>query len=127
MGLMSKLSDAAINVATKKETIRLPYEEMANIVERAFISGADDAFLSKVRKTAKGGIAVRKEMKSADDRYVFHVGSRPTGLIWMASKPVWIFDNETNKFYQLDKNGKWKKFFKMVDAKIKMEKINRSR
>ncbi len=127
MGLMSKLGDAAINAVTKKETIRLPYEEMANIVERAFISGADDAFLAKVRKTAKGGVMVRKEMKSADGRYDFYVGARPHGLIWMASKPVWIFDNETNKFYQLDKNGRWKKFFKMVDAKIKMEKINRNR
>lgn len=127
MGLISKLSDAAINAVTKKETIRLPYEEMANIVEREFIWGADDAFLAKVRKTAKGGFMMRKEMKSADGRYEFYVGTRPHGLAWMASKPVWVFDIETNKFYQLDKNGKWKKFYKMVDAKIKMEKINRSR
>ena len=127
MGLLDKISDMAIGGLTKKETIRLPYEEVAKIVTEEFIKGADDAGLKKVLKTAKGGFLIDKEMKSQNERYDFHVGSRPHGLVWLASKPVWVFDREENKFYQLDKDLKWKKFYKSIETAVKMEKINRAR
>ena len=127
MGLVDKMSDMVIGGITKKETIRLPYEELAKLVTDEFIKGADDAWLGKVLKTAKGGVVFNKDMKSENERYELHVGTRPRGLLWLASKPVWILDNETNRFYQLDKNTKWKKFYKAVEAAVKMERINRDR
>lgn len=127
MGLINKMSDMVIDGITKKETIRLPYEELAKIVTDEFITGANDAWLKKVLKTAKGGFVFPKDMKSTNERYDFHVGTRPRGLVWLGSKPVWIFDNEANRFYQLDKNIKWKKFYKAIEAAVNMEKINRNR
>lgn len=127
MGLIDKMSDMVIGGITKRETIRLPYEELAKIVTDEFIKGADDAWLSKVIKTAKGGVTFNKDMKSKNERYHFHVGTRPRGLLWLASKPVWILDNEANRFYQLDKDIKWKKFYKAIETAVNMEKINRNR
>ena len=127
MGLIDKMSDMVIGGITKKETIRLPYEELAKIIADEFIKGADDVWLAKVVKTAKGGCVFNKDMKSKNERYNFHVGTRPRGLLWLASKPVWILDNEANKFYQLDKDTKWKKFYKAIEVAVNMEKINRNR
>lgn len=127
MGFIDKMSDMVIGGITKKETIRLPYEELAKIVTDEFIKGADDAWLGKVLKTAKGGFVITKDMKSKNERYDFHVGTRPHGLVWLASKPVWILDNEANRFYQLDKDTKWKKFYKAIEVAVNMEKINRNR
>ncbi len=127
MGFINKMSDRVVGVITKNETIRLPYEELAKIVTDEFIKGADDAWMSKVLKTAKGGLAITKDMKSKDQRYDFHVGTRPRGLLWLASKPVWVLDNETHKFYQLDKNTQWKKFYKAIEVAVNMEKTNRNR
>lgn len=127
MGLLDKMSDMVIGGITKKETIRLPYEQLASLVTDEFIKGADDAWLGKVLKTAKGGFVITKEIKSKNERYTFHVGTRPRGLLWLNSKPVWILDNEANKFYQLDKDTKWKKFYRAIEAAVSMEKINRIR
>ena len=127
MGLLDKIGDAAVKGLTSTETIRLSYEDLAKIVEREFIYGSDDAFLAKVRKTAKGGFVIPKEMKSKNGKYDFHVGTRPNGLLWLSSKPVWLLDREANKFYQLDKNLKWKKFYKAVETAVNKEKTNRNR
>lgn len=127
MGIIDKVSDLVIGGITKKETIRLPYEELTKIVTEEFITGADDAYLAKVIKTAKGGFIINKDMKSQNERYDFHVGIRGRGLPWFTGKPVWIFDNEANKYYQLDKDKKWKKFYKAIGVAVKMEKINRNR
>lgn len=122
MGLTDKLVDSALHKVFKKETIRLPYEEVTNLIEQYFIAGADDALLENIRKTAKGGIILAKNLSSKDGRYSLHV--EPCALL-SSSKIVWIFDNDNNMFYQLDKNRKWKKFYQLVDVKIKMERINR--
>ena len=128
MGFINKIGDSIIKGATQAETLRLPYAELANIVDQEFIRGADDAFLKKVKKTAKGGgLFFNREMKSKNERFDFHVGTRPYGLAWLPSKPVWVFDREENKFYQLDKNLKWKKFYKAVLETIKTEKENRNK
>lgn len=127
MSIFDRLNDAAVAALTQQETIRLPYTELVKIVAEEFIAGADDAFLEKVKKTAKGGFAIfPKELTSSNERYTFHVGTRHKP-IWLSSKPVWILDNQTNTFYQLDKSIRWKKFYNAVDAAIKMEKINRTR
>lgn len=119
MGLIEKISDKAIGGLTKTETVRVSYEELTEIIKREFIDGQDDAFLSKVLKTAKGGFLFDKNLKSKNQRYDFHVGTRPHGLVWLNSKPAWVFDNEKDKFYQLDKNIKWKKLYKAVMCAVK--------
>lgn len=109
MGLLAKLGDKAVEGVFDAKTIRVKYDELAKIVTDKFIAGADDSFLKTVAKTAKGGIVISKEMKSKNERYDLHVGVRPNGLIWLNSKPAWVFDNEEQTFYQLDHNIKWKK------------------
>lgn len=120
MGLVEKIGDMAVKGLTNSKTARLPYEELVKIVEKEFIISADNIFLKKVIKTAKGQIfAGFKELKSADERYTLHIGARPYGLLWLSSKPVWIYDAQEDKFYQLDKNTRWKKFYKAVEAIVK--------
>lgn len=127
MGLISKLGDTVAKGITGAQTVRVPYDVLSQLVAEEFISGADDACLGKVLKTAKGGFFFPKEMKSKNERYDFHVGTRPNGCALLNSKPVWVFDHEANKFYQLDKNIKWKNFYKAIKAAVQLEKINRNR
>lgn len=122
--LLDKISDVAVKGFTGMETIRLPYGELTKIVVREFIYGSDDTFLEKVRKTAQCGFVVPKEMKSKNGKYDFHVKKRPNGLLWLSSKLVWILDCETNKYYQLDKNLKWEKFYEAVETAVNNEKTN---
>lgn len=128
MGLLDNISDAIVSKISKKETIRLPYSQLAGMVKDEFIIGADDEFLNQVAKTAKGGGAftVRK-LLSKNERYLLYVGGWNRGWIFGISKMVYILDNESNKFYQMDKDRSWKKFYKTVDTDVKMEKINRNR
>lgn len=119
MGLIEKISDKAIGGLIKTETVRVSYEELAEIIKREFIDGQDDVYLSQVLKTAKGGFLFDKNLKSKNLRYDFHVGTRPHGLVWLNSKPAWVFDNEEHKFYQLDKNIKWKKLYSLIVHEIK--------
>ncbi len=125
MGLLDKLSDQAVSGLIEAETVRIHFEEMAALVEREFIVGSDTAVLEKVLKTAKGGFILEKEMQSFNKRFLFHVGARPHGLIWLNSKPVWVFDRDENRFYQLDRDLKWKKFYSLIDSAIRTEKKNR--
>lgn len=128
MSIFENLSDKAVAKFAKKETIRVPYEQIVEILKDEFITGADDEFLQKVLKTAKGGsFFTSKKLESVSGRYLFHVGILQRGIIFGKRKCVWIQDNEANKFYQLDKDRYWKKFYKSADAAIKMEKINRNR
>lgn len=130
MGLIDKLGDKAVEKFAKKETIRLSFEQVAEIVNREFIIGADDEFLSQVIKTAKGGAVKAWTLVSKNGRYEMRVaGDIPNilDLLLGRKKVVWVEDNEANKFYQLDKDRKWKKFYKAVETACKMERINRSR
>ncbi len=124
MGLFDKVVDKVIST----ETIRMPYTQLAEIVKKEFVLGQNDEYLEKVRKTAKGGFVLfEKRLKTQDERYEFYVGLRPTRLVWLPSKPAWVFDKQENKFYQLDKDIKWKKFYKAVADYVNAEKTNRSR
>lgn len=125
MGLFNWLEDSGVKALTGKETIRLPYDVLVEMVKQKLINGADDDLLARVRKTAKGGFLFAKDMKSPDGRYDFHVGARQRGPISM--KTVYLFDNEQNKFYQLDKDRRWKKVYRLLDTAIKMEQINRGK
>lgn len=128
MGLFDKLGDIAVEKITKKETIRLSYEQIAEIVKDEFIKGADDEFIEKVRKTAKGGnMFTEKKLESKSGRYLLYVGNTQSGLLFGRRKAVWIQDNEANKYYELDKDRKWKKFYKTVESACKMERVNRGR
>ncbi len=125
MGVLDKLGDKAVEKFAKKETIRLSYEQMAEIVKKEFIVGADDEFLSQIIKTAKGGTVKAGTLLSKNGRYEMRVaGDIPNilDLLLGRKKVVWVQDNEANKFYQLDKDRKWKKFYKSVETACKMEK-----
>ena len=127
MGLLDKLFDKAAEKLSGKETIRLPYEQMVGLVKDEFITGAEDEYLDYVLKIAKG-MWYKKDGKnffnllSSNGRYLFKV-LKVSG----SKKSVWIEDNETGKFYQLDKDKDWKKFYKEIETAVKMEKINRNR
>ncbi len=128
MGVLDRLGDKAVEKFAKKETIRLPYEQMAEIVKKEFIIGADDEFLSQIIKTAKGGAVKAGTLLSKNGRYEMRVaGDIPNilDLLLGRKKVVWIQDNEANKFYQLNKDRKWKKFYKEVETACKMERIHR--
>lgn len=127
MGFFDRLSDKAVEKFSGKETIRLPYEQMVGLVKDEFITGADDEYLGYVLKIAKG-LWYKKDgedffnLISANGRYLFKV-LKVSG----SKRSVWIEDHEANKFYQLDKDKDWKKFYKEIETAIKMEQINRSR
>lgn len=125
MGLLDRISDAAVKKITKKETVRVSCKALAEIVRDEFIKGADDDFLKKVQKTAKGGgFFTRRNLNSNDGRYRLFVG----GIQRMGfGKQTYVVDNVANKFYELEKDRYWKKFYKTVADDIKMEKINRDR
>ena len=130
MGFIDNLGDKAVEKLTGQETIRLPFDKVAEIVKNEFIKGADDDFLKKVAKTAKGGAVKARILSSKNERYEMRVsGDIPNilDLLLGRKKVVWIHDNEANKFYELDKDRKWKKFYKAVETACKMERINRSR
>lgn len=80
MGLLNWLEDTTTKAATGMETVRISYESLAKIIEKEFISGADEAFLKQVKKTAKGGFVFNKELITANERYKFHVGALQRGL-----------------------------------------------
>lgn len=129
MGVMNNLTDKLTEKITKKETIRLTFEQIAKIVKDEFIDGANDEFLDKVLKTAKGGSFItEKRLESANGRYLLFVGRTQDGVaLFGRRKQVWVEDKEANKFYQIDKKRSWKKFYKAVSAYINMEKVNRNR
>lgn len=131
MGLLDKASDSLLKKVAKKETIRVPYEQLAEIVNEKFIKGSDDAFLKEVLKTAKGGYFsyMGKYLTSVDKTYTFHVGTRQNNILFLfgGGMEAYVLNNEEKKFYRLDKDRNWKKLYKAVDTAIQTEKTNRSR
>ena len=129
MGIFEKFEDAISKRVSGNETIRIPFEQMSKLVYDEFIKGNDDEFLEKVKKTAKGGcMFTEKKLESKTGRYLLQVGGTQRGVLLLGKrKTVWIKDTEANKFYQLDKDSKWKKFYKSVLGEINMEKVNRNR
>lgn len=129
MGLLNKANDLAVQKISKKETIRLSYDKLSEIVNEKFIKGADDDFLKKICKTAKGGYCsyIGKDLTSIDKNYLFHVGTRQNNILFLVGggMEAYVLDNEERKFYQLDKNRNWKKFYKSIIYAVNSEKLNR--
>lgn len=124
MRVMDKLSDKVLEKFTKKETLRLPYDRMAKLVEDFFVTNADDEFLDKIKKEAKGGVITNGVLDSKDGRYQLTVTVHNRGI--GTGKSVWIFDRQSNRFYQLDKDHHFKKFYSAVESAVNMEKIRRN-
>lgn len=131
MGILDRLGDKAVEKITKRETIRLPFDQMAQLVQDWFIAKADDEYLEAVGRTAKcAGVFPVRKMTSKDEKYNWRVEKLRWSIfdvIRGRRKVVWILDVDAKKFYQLDKDKDWKKFYNAVDTAIKMEKVNRNK
>ena len=129
MGILNKLGDGFVERLTNSETIRLSYEEMSKLVNDYYIAGADDEYLKKVNVISKGGKIKFRELMSENNRYKYKVSSYPWNVLeaFLKRKSVWIYDNDTDRYYQLDKDTHWKKFYKEIEMLIKFEKINRKK
>lgn len=101
---------------TKKETLKVSAEELAKMVEREFIANADQKFLKKVLKTAKGGIRFAKTLKTEDKKFTLFVGSALFYVIPL--KTVSVFSEEENKLYVLEKDKYWKAFYTAVKSAV---------
>lgn len=126
MGVFEKFEDKVVGKVTKMDTVRLSPDELADKVNDIFIKGASADMLKKVAKTAKGGYFSYsgKWLTSADGKYRLHVGSRQNNFLFLlgGGLEAYIIDNEENKYYQLEKNRFWKKFYKAVLAKLEQAK-----
>lgn len=129
MGILNKLGDSFVEGLSNSKIIRLSYEEMAKLVNEYFIVGANDEYLDKVRIISKGGKIKFRELMSINGRYKYNVSSYSMDIveIFLKRKSVLIFDKDTNKYYKLDREIHWKKFFKEIEMYIKFEKINRNK
>ena len=125
MGLVDKLSDKIVKKATKTETIRLPYPQLVEVVKKKLLENANEETLNSVLKTAKGGhyFSKGKSFVTPDEKFEFHVGPTQSNYLFGRCKSTWILDKEADKFYQLDKDRHWKKFYKELETAIKMMKI----
>lgn len=69
--LLTKIGDAIDKKIFKADTVvRIPYEQLAEIIKTEFIVGADNEFLNKVSKTIKGGKLLPRKLKSASGQYI---------------------------------------------------------
>ncbi len=125
MGIFENMTDKLVEKVSKRETIRFTAEQMVELVKELFITNANDEFLKQVEDTAKGGnVFTEKRLASADGSYVFEVGNLQRGVAFGQSKTVWIKDMQANKFYEIDKDKNWKKFYQGVCNAVRMERVH---
>lgn len=125
MSIFSKLSG---NIAGLENEV-IPYEQMVGMVRENFIKGADDDFLKKVKKTAKGDTFTdgMRLLDSKDERFRLIV--QPvfrSFMVWIMGKDVSFVDRQEGKHYMI-RSRQWKKFYKFVLRVIEEEKLNRTR
>ncbi len=114
MGLLNNVTDSLVKKIAKAETIRITYQQLAEIVRDEFIKGADDEFLKKVQKTAKGGGWItKKNLDSASGRYTLHVGCWNTGYILGRRKQTYILTIRKINSITLIKTGSGQSFIKL--------------
>ena len=105
------------------KTQKIGYEEMSKKVIDAFVIGADEAFLKKVAKTAKGGggliNTVGKALTTKDNKYSFLVGA--PFFFFMKNKSVDFANNESKEMYSLTPTKDWGKFYAAVQTAIAEE------
>ena len=105
------------------KSIKISYKEMADKVISTFVVGADDAFLKKVEKAAKGGGIfndIGNALTTPDKKYAFFVGA--PFFFFMKSKDVCFIEKETKQAYDMKPNSDWKKFYDLVLAAIAEER-----
>lgn len=108
------------------KVVRIPYEQMAEMIKREFIVGSNAEYLKKVLQTLKGGKFIPRKLESGSEQYVL-VGSFKR-LISVSGKrvAVCLVDNEAKTLYKLEKNLKFSgKLRKMLRADIENEKISK--
>lgn len=120
MGLSNMLEDTLVKVINKGESVRLPYDKMAELVHKYFIEDADDEFLREVSQTAKGGTWFKdRKLESSCGKYTWRVSAPLRSFnIFAVSKNVWIHDKQRNIFYIIEKRSHWKKFYQKVKTDI---------
>ena len=100
-------------------TIKTSYDEIAKLVAREFIAGADKAFLKKVEKTAKGGgFFAPKTLTSKNKNFILFVGKRPKFLFWLNHKEVWFRDKAKKTVYEMNSKKDWEKFYQAVVTEV---------
>ena len=77
MGLLDRASTSfsawVLDKIRKTKTTLISYEQLVDIVRQEFINGADDEFLEKTCKAAKGRLFSNKPLQSKSERYALHV------------------------------------------------------
>lgn len=100
--------------------IKVSCEEIANMVIEHMVVGADEKFLKKLAKTAKGGGKFGQSLATKDKTYGLYVGS-PL-FFFMKPRDVLFTDETDNKAaYELNDKKEWPKFYELVTAAIQKE------
>ncbi len=110
-----------------QKTYRLSPDELAEKVNELFIINADEFYLEKLSKIAKGNLKYKSEISSEDDRYIFDVYEAEDLIIpflnlFIVFREVSIFDIEEDCYYTLDKKRNYKTFYRLIKSKIDFRK-----
>ncbi len=93
------------------KTVYMDVVQLANLIEKCFIQGADEKQLAQVKETIKGQTfhicAYTKE------EYELRVGKYHIGIFSLNCRKVWVYDKRENVCYEL-KRGRW--FIQLRDA-----------
>ncbi|MBQ9805340.1 MAG: hypothetical protein IJW49_02365 [Clostridia bacterium] len=97
-------------------------DEMVKKVTEAFIIGADEKFLKKIEKTAKGGGVTNDfgtALSSKDNKYALAVLA--PFFFFMKSKEVLFQEKDTKVEYTMPKK-EWPKFYQAIKDAVAKEK-----
>lgn len=104
---------------------KVSYDEIVKVVAQKFISGADEDFLRKVEKTAKGARGSFKNLKTPDKKILLSVSPGPTFLFWLKHHDVAVKNQETKEVFEMSSAKDWPKFYEGVKDEIEKERKNR--
>jgi len=105
----------------KSTSVKISCDEMIQKVVDTFIVGADQKFLKKVEKAAKGGgfmNDIGNALSTKDKKYSFIVFA-PL-FFFMKSKSVFFLDKENNVEYEMPKK-EWPKFYQAIKDAVAKE------
>ncbi|MBE6586512.1 MAG: hypothetical protein E7645_08380 [Ruminococcaceae bacterium] len=101
------------------ETKKVSCEEMVAIVAREFIKGADEKFLRKIEKTAKGG-SNPKSLYSKNEEFFLIVSDKT--FFFGSSRDVMIVVENSSVTYQLASAKEWRNFYEGIKQEIAKER-----